>query len=94
MATITMSDFDNKKKYEKLKLNKTKLTNLRCSHIFMKNHEEKSALDSTQDDLYRPPTKAAYHSIQHEHDSGWLQRSNVPLGTLGNQIPGCHKGWY
>ena len=25
---------------------------------------------------------------------GWLQRSNVPLGTMGKHIGGCHKGWY
>merc|ERR1712139_193613 len=94
MATITMSDFNDKKRYQKLQLNQTKLESLRCSHLFMKNHEEHTAIDSTQDELYRPPAKTAYGAVSQEHDAGWLQRSNVPLGTLGTHISGCHKGWY
>jgi len=97
MSTITMDDFDNKKSYQRLKLHAERKKNLKCSHIFRKHEEDNSVKGigtSTQDDLYRPPAKSAFTNITHEHDPGWLQRSNVPLGTLGTHIPGCHKGWY
>jgi len=97
MSTITMDDFDHKTEYSKLKLDDDRLNNLRCSHIFRRSEEATTVRGigkSTQDDLYRPPSRSAFNTIQHEHDPGWLQRSNVPLGTLGNHISGCHKGWY
>jgi hypothetical protein len=100
LATITTSNFNDKKTYKKLELNEVKLDSLRRSH-WDKNYLQNSsgenmmmAQQSTQDDLYRPPERKAYTKAQQLHDFGWIQRSNVPIGTLGEHIPGCHKGWY
>ena len=100
LATITTSDFNDKKCYKKLELNEVKLESLKRSHWdknYLQNRKGEHMMItqcSTQDDLYRPPGVDAYRKEKQLHDSGWLQRSNVPIGTLGKHIEGCHKGWY
>merc|ERR1712004_818222 len=82
-------DFDSKN-YKKMKINPIAMNNLKSSH-WQQPLGNQTFFSSTMDDLYKPPSTKATKCLT---DPGWLQRSNVPLGTLGKYITGSHKGWY
>ena len=63
--------------------------------------QKKTYFDTTNSDHYNVAeleneTAKNGQSKQKEciREVGWLQKSNVPIGTMGKYIEGCHQGWY
>uniref|UniRef100_H2Z8V9 Uncharacterized protein n=1 Tax=Ciona savignyi TaxID=51511 RepID=H2Z8V9_CIOSA len=63
------------------------LENLRETH-FIPPHGAERFFSTTQDSHYTPKRVAKFNV-----DPGRLQRSTVPIGTMGKFIQGCHNGW-
>ncbi|XP_039248598.2 stabilizer of axonemal microtubules 5-like [Styela clava] len=82
----TWSDFQNPR-IGKMIPNPVALDNLRRTHISAPLGGQ-YFFSTTHDSHYTPKSIAKY-----KIDSGALQRTSVPIGTLGEFIPGCHNGW-
>ena len=94
--TITQVDFPRHDQYSKLKLNEVPLKHLKCSHWRQPLRKE-TYFTTTNSDFYKPKDKNQDQNdkiVVKTPEKGWLQKSNVPLGTMGKHIEGCHKGWY
>jgi hypothetical protein len=94
--TITQKDFPHHDEYKKLKLNKVPLKHLKSSH-WKQPLKKETNFTTTNSDLYKPIDKSRDSRsdiVVKKPEVGWLQKSNVPLGTMGKYIDGCHRGWY
>nr|CAB3226598.1 uncharacterized protein C19orf45-like [Phallusia mammillata] len=84
--STTWSDF-HAHNTSRLKPHKVGLENLRVTHFTPPLGNRRFFLTS-HDSQYTPK---AIERIS--VDPGRLQRSSVPIGTMGNFIEGCHNGW-
>nr|XP_002120880.1 testis-expressed protein 45-like [Ciona intestinalis] len=63
------------------------LENLRETH-FMPPHGDQRFFSTTHDSHYTPKRVTKFNV-----DPGRLQRSSIPIGTMGKYIKGCHSGY-